>query len=181
MIAYDNKSEILALNNLLSNIRNSKKVLKSNMSEYITLKTNKLMPIVEADIWENKDNEDKISMVFNEHIQNLNQDIVKKLEEELAITNQDIFSHITDVTKEIEAKLKALETHKGEFTFDVNKSDYSESISESLSSNNSEIANLKEVLVTSKELLDAHNKDKIHNATYCSKCRFIYGRNIICC
>lgn len=160
LIAYDNKSEILALNNLLGNIRNSKKVLKSNMSEYITLKTNKLMPIVEADIWENKDNEDKISMVFNEHIQNLNQDIVKKLEEELAITNQDIFSHITDVTKEIEAKLKALETHKGEFTFDVNKSDYSESISESLSSNNSEIANLKEVLVTSKELLDAHNKDK---------------------
>ena len=144
LIAYDNKSEILALNNLLGNIRNSKKVLKSNMSEYITLKTNKLMPIVEADIWENKDNEDKISMVFNEHIQNLNQDIVKKLEEELAITNQDIFSHITDVTKEIEAKLKALETHKGEFTFDVNKSDYSESISESLSSNNSEIANLKE-------------------------------------
>ena len=160
LIAYDNKSEILALNNLLGNIRNSKKVLKSNMSEYITLKTNKLIPIVEADIWENKDNEDKISMVFNEHIQNLNQDIVKKLEEELAITNQDIFSHITDVTKEIEAKLKALETHKGEFTFDVNKSDYSESISESLSSNNSEIANLKEVLVTSKELLDAHNKDK---------------------
>ena len=46
-------------------------------------------------------------MVFNEHIQNLNQDIVKKLEEELAITNQDIFSHITDVTKEIEAKLKS--------------------------------------------------------------------------
>lgn len=160
LIAYDNKSEILALNNLLGNIRNSKKVLKSNMSEYITLKTNKLIPIVEADIWENKENEDKISMVFNEHIQNLNQDIVKKLEEELAITNQDIFSHITDVTKEIEAKLKALETHKGEFTFDVNKSDYSESISESLSSNNSEIANLKEVLVTSKELLDAHNKDK---------------------
>lgn len=160
LIAYDNKSEILALNNLLGNIRNSKKVLKSNMSEYITLKTNKLMPVVETDIWENKDNEDKISMVFNKHIQNLNQDIVKKLEEELAITNQDIFSHITDVTKEIEAKLKALETHKGEFTFDVNKSDYSESISESLSSNNSEIANLKEVLVTSKELLDAHNKDK---------------------
>ena len=160
LITYDNKSEILALNNLLGNIRNSKKVLKSNMSEYITLKTNKLMPIVEADIWENKDNEDNISMVFNEHIQNLNQDIVKKLEEELAITNQDIFSHITDVTKEIEAKLKALETHKGEFTFDDNKSDYSESISESLSSNNSEIANLKEVLVTSKELLDAHNKDK---------------------
>ena len=160
LVAYDNKSEILALKNLLDNIRNSKKVLKSNMGEYITLKTNKLMPIVEADIWENKENEDKISMVFNEHIQNLHQDIVKKLEEELAITNQDIFSHITDVTKEIEAKLKALETHKGEFTFDVNKSDYSESISESLSSNNSEIANLKEVLDTSKELLDAHNKDK---------------------
>lgn len=160
LVAYDNKSEILALKNLLDNIRNSKKVLKSNMSEYITLKTNKLMPIVEADIWENKENEDKISMVFNEHIQNLHQDIVKKLEEELAITNQDIFSHITDVTKEIEDKLKILETHKGEFTFDVNKSDYSESIGESVSSNNSEIANLKEVLDTSKELLDAHNKDK---------------------
>lgn len=109
---------------------------------------------------ENKENEDKISMVFNEHIQNLKQDIVKKLEEELAITNQDIFSHITDVTKEIEDKLKALENHKEEFTFDVNKNDYSESIVESISSNNSEIANLKEVLVTSKELLDAHNKDK---------------------
>ena len=160
LVAYDNKSEILALKNLLDNIRNAKKVLKSNMSEYITLKTNKLMPIVEADIWENKENEDKISMVFNEHIQNLNQDIVKKLEEELAITNQDIFSHITDVTKEIEDKLKTLETHKGEFAFEVNKGDYSESIGESLSSNNSEIANLKEVLVTSKELLDAHNKDK---------------------
>ncbi|WP_304128751.1 GTPase [Gemella sanguinis] len=160
LVAYDNKSEILALKNLLDNIRNSKKVLKSNMSEYITLKTNKLMPIVEADIWENKENEDKISMVFNEHIQNLHQDIVKKLEEELAITNQDIFSHITDVTKEIEDKLKILETHKGEFTFDVNKNDYSESIGESVSSNNSEIANLKEVLDTSKELLDAHNKDK---------------------
>ena len=160
LVAYDNKSEILALKNLLDNIRNSKKVLKSNMGEYITLKTNKLMPIVEADIWENKENEDKISMVFNEHIQNLHQDIVKKLEEELAITNQDIFSHITDVTKEIEDKLKILETHKGEFTFDVNKSDYSESIGESVSSNNSEIANLKEVLDTSKELLDAHNKDK---------------------
>lgn len=160
LVAYDNKSEILALKNLLDNIRNAKKVLKSNMSEYITLKTNKLMPIVEADIWENKENEDKISMVFNEHIQNLNQDIVKKLEEELAITNQDIFSHITDVTKEIEDKLKILETHKGEFTFDVNKNDYSESIGESISSNNSEIENLKDVLVTSKELLDAHNKDK---------------------
>lgn len=160
LVAYDNKSEILALKNLLDNIRNSKKVLKSNMSEYITLKTNKLMPIVESDIWENKENEDKISMVFNEHIQNLNQDIVKKLEEELAITNQDIFSHITDVTKEIEDKLKILETHKGEFTFDVNKNDYSESIGESISSNNSEIENLKDVLVTSKELLDAHNKDK---------------------
>ena len=160
LVAYDNKSEINALNNLLDNIRNAKKVLKSNMSEYITLKTNKLMPIVEADIWENKENEDKISMVFNEHIQNLNQDIVKKLEEELAITNQDIFSHITDVTKEIEDKLKALETHNGDFAFDVNQSDYSESIGDSLSSNNSEIANLKEVLVTSKELLDAHNKDK---------------------
>lgn len=160
LVAYDNKSEILALKNLLDNIRNAKKVLKSNMSEYITLKTNKLMPIVEADIWENKENEDKISMVFNEHIQNLNQDIVKKLEEELAITNQDIFSHITDVTKEIEDKLKALENHKEEFIFDVNKNDYSESIGESISSNNSEIANLKEVLVTSKELLDAHNKDK---------------------
>lgn len=160
LVAYDNKSEILALKNLLDNIRNAKKVLKSNMSEYITLKTNKLMPIVEADIWENKENEDKISMVFNEHIQNLNQDIVKKLEEELAITNQDIFSHITDVTKEIEDKLKALENHKEEFTFEVNKNDYSETIGESIKSNNNEIANLKEVLVTSKELLDAHNKDK---------------------
>ena len=160
LVAYDNKSEILALKNLLDNIRNAKKVLKSNMSEYITLKTNKLMPIVEADIWENKENEDKISMVFNEHIQNLNQDIVKKLEEELAITNQDIFSHIIDVTKEIEDKLKALENHKEEFTFEVNKNDYSETIGESIKSNNNEIANLKEVLVTSKELLDAHNKDK---------------------
>lgn len=160
LVAYDNKSEILALKNLLDNIRNAKKVLKSNMSEYITLKTNKLMPIVEADILENKENEDKISMVFNEHIQNLNQDIVKKLEEELAITNQDIFSHITDVTKEIEDKLKALENHKEEFTFEVNKNDYSETIGESIKSNNNEIANLKEVLVTSKELLDAHNKDK---------------------
>lgn len=160
LVAYDNKSEILALKNLLDNIRNAKKVLKFNMSEYITLKTNKLMPIVEADIWENKENEDKISMVFNEHIQNLNQDIVKKLEEELAITNQDIFSHITDVTKEIEDKLKALENHKEEFTFEVNKNDYSETIGESIKSNNNEIANLKEVLVTSKELLDAHNKDK---------------------
>lgn len=160
LVAYDNKSEILALKNLLDNIRNAKKVLKSYMSEYITLKTNKLMPIVEADIWENKENEDKISMVFNEHIQNLNQDIVKKLEEELAITNQDIFSHITDVTKEIEDKLKALENHKEEFTFEVNKNDYSETIGESIKSNNNEIANLKEVLVTSKELLDAHNKDK---------------------
>lgn len=160
LVAYDNKSEILALKNLLDNIRNAKKVLKSNMSEYITLKTNKLMPIVEADIWENKENEDKISMVFNEHIQNLSQDIVKKLEEELAITNQDIFSHITDVTKEIEDKLKALENHKEEFTFEVNKNDYSETIGESIKSNNNEIANLKEVLVTSKELLDAHNKDK---------------------
>lgn len=160
LVAYDNKSEILALKNLLDNIRNAKKVLKSNMSEYITLKTNKLMPIVEADIWENKENEDKISMVFNEHIQNLNQDIVKKLEEELAITNQDIFSHITDVTKEIEDKLKALENHKEEFTFEVNKNDYSETIGESIKSNNNEITNLKEVLVTSKELLDAHNKDK---------------------
>ena len=90
LVVYDNKSEIIALNNLLGNIRKCKKALKSNMSEYITLKTNKLMPIVEADIWENKENEEKISMVFNEHIQNLNQDIVKKLEEELAITNQDI-------------------------------------------------------------------------------------------
>lgn len=160
LVAYDNKSEILALKNLLDNIRNAKKVLKSNMSEYITLKTNKLMPIVEADIWENKENEDKISMVFNEHIQNLNQDIVKKLEEELAITNQDIFSHITDVTKEIEDKLKALENHKEEFIFDVNKNDYSETIGETIKSNNSEIENLKDVLVTSKELLDAHNKDK---------------------
>lgn len=160
LVAYDNKSEILALKNLLDNIRNAKKVLKSNMSEYITLKTNKLMPIVEADIWENKENEDKISMVFNEHIQNLNQDIVKKLEEELAITNQDIFSHITDVTKEIEYKLKALENHKEEFIFDVNKNDYSETIGETIKSNNSEIENLKDVLVTSKELLDAHNKDK---------------------
>lgn len=160
LVAYDNKSEILALKNLLDNIRNAKKVLKSNMSEYITLKTNKLMPIVEADIWENKENEDKIFMVFNEHIQNLNQDIVKKLEEELAITNQDIFSHITDVTKEIEDKLKALENHKEEFIFDVNKNDYSETIGETIKSNNSEIENLKDVLVTSKELLDAHNKDK---------------------
>ena len=160
LVAYDNKSEILALKNLLDNIRNAKKVLKSNMSEYITLKTNKLMPIVEADIWENKENEDKISMVFNEHIQNLNQDIVKKLEEELAITNQDIFSHITDVTKEIEDKLKAFETHKEKFSFDVNKSDYSETIGETIKSHNSEIENLKDVLVTSKELLDAHNKDK---------------------
>lgn len=160
LVAYDNKSEILALKNLLDNIRNAKKVLKSNMSEYITLKTNKLMPIVEADIWENKENEDKISMVFNDHIQNLNQDIVKKLENELALTNQDIFSHITEVTKEIEDKLKALETHKEKFSFDVNKSDYSETIGETIKSNNSEIENLKDVLVTSKELLDAHNKDK---------------------
>lgn len=160
LVAYDNKSEILALKNLLDNIRNAKKVLKSNMSEYITLKTNKLMPIVESDIWENKENEDKISMIFNDHIQNLNQDIVKKLENELALTNQDIFSHITEVTKEIEDKLKALETHKEKFSFDVNKSDYSETIGETIKSNNSEIENLKDVLVTSKELLDAHNKDK---------------------
>lgn len=160
LIAYDNKSEIIALNNLLGNIRNAKKVLKSNMSEFITLKANKLLPIVESDIWENKENEDKISMIFNDHIQNLNQDIVKKLENELAIINQDIFSHITEVTKEIEDKLKALETHKEKFSFDVNKSDYSETIGESIKSNNSEIANLKDVLVTSKELLDAHNKDK---------------------
>ncbi len=160
LVAYDNKSEIIALNNLLGNIRNAKKVLKSNMSEFITLKANKLLPIVESDIWENKENEDKISMIFNDHIQNLNQDIVKKLENELAITNQDIFSHITEVTKEIEDKLKALETHKEKFSFDVNKSDYSETIGESIKSNNSEIANLKDVLVTSKELLDAHNKDK---------------------
>lgn len=160
LVAYDNKSEIFALKNLLDNIRNAKKVLKSNMSEYITLKTNKLMPIVEAEIWENKENEDKISMIFNDYIQNLNQDIVKKLENELAITNQDIFSHITEVTKEIEDKLKALETHKEKFSFDVNKIDYSETIGESIKSNNSEIANLKDVLVTSKELLDAHNKDK---------------------
>lgn len=160
LLAYDNKSEIIALNNLLGNIRDAKKVLKSNMSEFITLKANKLLPIVESDIWENKDNEDKISMIFNDHIQNLNQDIVKKLENELAITNQDIFSHITDVTKEIEDKLKALENHKEEFTFEVNKNDYSETIGESIKSNNNEIANLKEVLVTSKELLDAHNKDK---------------------
>ena len=160
LLAYDNKSEIIALNNLLGNIRDAKKVLKSNMSEFITLKANKLLPIVESDIWENKDNEDKISMIFNDHIQNLNQDIVKKLENELAITNQDIFSHITEVTKEIEDKLKALETHKEKFSFDVNKSDYSETIGESIKSNNSEIENLKNVLVTSKELLDAHNKDK---------------------
>ena len=160
LIAYDNKSEIIALNNLLGNIRNAKKVLKSNMSEFITLKANKLLPIVESDIWENKENEDKISMIFNDHIQNLNQDIVKKLENELDITNQDIFSHITEVTKEIEDKLKALETHKEKFSFDVNKSDYSETIGETIKSNNSEIANLKDVLVTSKELLDAHNKDK---------------------
>lgn len=160
LVAYDNKSEILALKNLLDNIRNAKKVLKSHMSEYITLKTNKLMPIVESDIWENKENEDKISMIFNDHIQNLNQDIVKKLENELALTNQDIFSHITEVTKEIEDKLKALETHKEKFSFDVNKSDYSETIGETIKSNNSEIENLKDVLVTSKELLDAHNKDK---------------------
>jgi len=39
LLAYDNKSEIIALNNLLGNIRDAKKVLKSNMSEYITLKT----------------------------------------------------------------------------------------------------------------------------------------------
>lgn len=160
LVAYDNKSEIIALNNLLGNIRNAKKVLKSNMSEFITLKANKLLPIVESDIWKNKENEDKISMIFNDHIQNLNQDIVKKLENELAITNQDIFSHITEVTKEIEDKLKALETHKEKFSFDVNKSDYSETIGETIKSNNSEIANLKDVLVTSKELLDAHNKDK---------------------
>lgn len=160
LVAYDNKSEIIALNNLLGNIRNAKKVLKSNMSEFITLKANKLMPIVESDIWENKENEDKISMIFNDHIQNLNQDIVKKLENELALTNQDIFSHITEVTKEIEDKLKAFETHKEKFSFDVNKSDYSETIGETIKSNNSEIENLKDVLVTSKELLDAHNKDK---------------------
>lgn len=160
LVAYDNKSEIIALNNLLGNIRNAKKVLKSNMSEFITLKANKLLPIVESDIWENKENEDKISMIFNDHIQNLNQDIVKKLENELALTNQDIFSHITEVTKEIEDKLKALETHKEKFSFDVNKSDYSETIGETIKSNNSEIENLKDVLVTSKELLDAHNKDK---------------------
>ena len=160
LIAYDNKSEIIALNNLLGNIRNAKKVLKSNMSEFITLKANKLLPIVESDIWENKENEDKISMIFNDHIQNLNQDIVKKLENELAITNQDIFSHITEVTKEIEDKLKALETHKEKFSFDVNKSGYSETIGETIKSNNCEIENLKDVLVTSKELLDAHNKDK---------------------
>lgn len=160
LLAYDNKSEIIALNNLLGNIRDAKKVLKFNMSEFITLKANKLLPIVESDIWENKENEDKISMIFNDHIQNLNQDIVKKLENELAITNQDIFSHITEVTKEIEDKLKALETHKEKFSFDVNKSDYSETIGESIKSNNSEIENLKNVLVTSKELLDAHNKDK---------------------
>ena len=160
LIAYDNKSEITALNNLLGNIRNAKKVLKSNMSEFITLKANKLLPIVESDIWENKENENKISMIFNDHIQNLNQDIVKKLENELAITNQDIFSHITEVTKEIEDKLKALETHKEKFSFDVNKSGYSETIGETIKSNNCEIENLKDVLVTSKELLDAHNKDK---------------------
>lgn len=160
LVAYDNKSEILALKNLLDNIRNAKKVLKSNMSEFIALKANKLLPIVESDIWENKEDENKISMIFNDHIQNLNQDIVKKLENELAITNQDIFSHITEVTKEIEDKLKALETHKEKFSFDVNKSDYSETIGESIKSNNNEIANLKDVLVTSKELLDAHNKDK---------------------
>ncbi|MDY6225233.1 GTPase [Veillonella caviae] len=152
---YNNESELISLNDLLNQIRSTKNSLKNNMREFIKVQINKLLPVVESDIWEHRENENQVSEIINKHLENLSIMISKELQEEIYDANENIFEDISNVIRELEDKIKTFEIDSKHSDFVMpNKNEVN------VLDSSTELANLREMLNTSQQLLESFNKDK---------------------
>lgn len=157
-----NNLELDALNNLLDNIRMIKRNMKSEISDFINLKVSKLLPVVESDVWSNvlsetpKDTPDNI---IQKHIENLYDVIIKKLENIIESANENIFDDITNVSKELESKIKNYENERQSISINMTTDDNSSNKAEFYYDNNV-IDKMKDILSTSQKLLEAYKNNK---------------------
>lgn len=157
-----NNLELDALNNLLDNIRIIKRNMKSEISDFINLKVSKLLPVVESDVWSNvlsetpKDTPDNI---IQKHIENLYDVIIKKLENIIESANENIFDDITNVSKELESKIKNYENERQSISINMTTDDNSSNKAEFYYDNNV-IDKMKDILSTSQKLLEAYKNNK---------------------
>ena len=157
-----NDLEIDALNNLLDNIRTTKRKMKSEISDFINLKVSKLLPVVESDVWANvisESSKDTPDNIIQKHIENLYNVIIKKLENIIESANEDIFDDITNVSKELESKIKNYENKRQSISINMTTDDNSSNKAEFYYDDNV-IDKMKDILSTSQKLLEAYKNNK---------------------
>lgn len=157
-----NDLEIDALNNLLDNIRTTKRKMKSEISDFINLKVSKLLPVVESDVWANvisESSKDTPVNIIQKHIENLYNVIIKKLENIIESANEDIFDDITNVSKELESKIKNYENKRQSISINMTTDDNSSNKAEFYYDDNV-IDKMKDILSTSQKLLEAYKNNK---------------------
>lgn len=157
-----NNLEIDALNNLLDNIRTTKRKMKSEISDFINLKVSKLLPVVESDVWANvisESSKDTPDNIIQKHIENLYNVIIKKLENIIESANEDIFDDITNVSKELESKIKNYENKRQSISINMTTDDNSSNKAEFYYDDNV-IDKMKDILSTSQKLLEAYKNNK---------------------
>lgn len=157
-----NDLEIDALNYLLDNIRTTKRKMKSEISDFINLKVSKLLPVVESDVWANvisESSKDTPDNIIQKHIENLYNVIIKKLENIIESANEDIFDDITNVSKELESKIKNYENKRQSISINMTTDDNSSNKAEFYYDDNV-IDKMKDILSTSQKLLEAYKNNK---------------------
>ena len=157
-----NDLEIDALNNLLDNIRTTKRKMKSEISDFINLKVSKLLPVVESDVWANvisESSKDTPDNIIQKHIENLYNVIIKKLENIIESANEDIFDDITNVSKELESKIKNYENKRQSISINMTTDDNPSNKAEFYYDDNV-IDKMKDILSTSQKLLEAYKNNK---------------------
>ena len=157
-----NDLEIDALNNLLDNIRTTKRKMKSEISDFINRKVSKLLPVVESDVWANvisESSKDTPDNIIQKHIENLYNVIIKKLENIIESANEDIFDDITNVSKELESKIKNYENKRQSISINMTTDDNSSNKAEFYYDDNV-IDKMKDILSTSQKLLEAYKNNK---------------------
>ena len=157
-----NDLEMDAINNLLDNIRTTKRNMKSEISDFINLKVSKLVPVVESDVWSNVVSEtpkDTPDNIIQEHIEKLYDVIIKKLENIIESANEEIFDDITNVSKELESKIKNYENKRQSISINMTTDDNS-SIKAEFYYDDNVIDKMKDILSTSQKLLEAYKNNK---------------------
>ncbi len=126
--------------------------MKSEISDFINLKVSKLLPVVESDVWANvisESSKDTPDNIIQKHIENLYNVIIKKLENIIESANEDIFDDITNVSKELESKIKNYENKRQSISINMTTDDNSSNKAEFYYDDNV-IDKMKDIFSTSQ-------------------------------